>query len=155
PGRIHQKKGTMSKLNRSIKLLVSGIIMLLFAMPAVGQEFGRNKPHYTTFDFKVASSDHFSLYHYLKNDSLVHRFLSTAERWYDYEQVLFRDTFKTRNPIILYANHADFQQTTAISGSVGVGTGGVTESLRNRIAMPVMELNAQTNHVLGHELVHA
>lgn len=124
-------------------------------MPAVGQEFGRNKPHYTTFDFKVASSDHFSLYHYLKNDSLVHRFLSTAERWYDYEQVLFRDTFKTRNPIILYANHADFQQTTAISGSIGVGTGGVTESLRNRIAMPVMELNAQTNHVLGHELVHA
>src|SRR5690606_28814110 len=113
------------------------------------------KPHYTAFDFKVTKSPHFSLHHYLNNDSLAETFLGTAERWYDYERKIFRDTFPEPNPIILYANHADFQQTTAISGTIGVGTGGVTEALKNRVAMPLMELNSQTNHVLGHELVHA
>eukprot|EP01132_Coremiostelium_polycephalum_P016102 gene16102-19398_t len=29
------------------------------------------------------------------------------------------------------------------------------EALKNRVIMPVMELNSQTRHVLGHELVHA
>lgn len=131
--------------------------LLLFCLPErlYSQQFGRNKPHYTAFDFKVTKSPHFSLHHYLNNDSLAETFLGTAERWYDYERKIFRDTFPEPNPIILYANHADFQQTTAISGTIGVGTGGVTEALKNRVAMPLMELNSQTNHVLGHELVHA
>ena len=64
-------------------------------------------------------------------------------------------SFKEKNPIILYSNHPDFQQTTALQGDIGVGTGGVTEALKNRVIMPVMELNSQTRHVLGHELVHA
>lgn len=131
------------------------ILLMFHACTVFGQHFGRNKPHYTTFDFRVATSDHFSLHHYLDNDTLTRAFLGTAEKWYDYEQLIFRDTFPDPNPVILYANHADFQQTTAIMGTIGVGTGGVTEALGNRIVMPVMELNAQTNHVFGHELVHA
>ena len=131
-------------------------LLLTFQTSAVyGQQFGRNKPHYTTFDFKVTESRHFSLYHYLKNDPVAEIFLGTAEDWYAYERIIFRDTFPERNPIILYANHADFQQTTAIMSTIGVGTGGVTEALRNRVVLPLMEVNAQTNHVLGHELVHA
>ncbi|WP_295652167.1 DPP IV N-terminal domain-containing protein, partial [uncultured Mucilaginibacter sp.] len=36
-----------------------------------------------------------------------------------------------------------------------VGTGGVTEGLKNRIVMPFMETNQTTRHVIGHEMVHA
>ncbi|MGH7237360.1 MAG: DPP IV N-terminal domain-containing protein, partial [Candidatus Saccharimonadales bacterium] len=36
-----------------------------------------------------------------------------------------------------------------------IGTGGVTEALKNRVVMPVMETNEMTRHVIGHELVHA
>jgi hypothetical protein len=36
-----------------------------------------------------------------------------------------------------------------------VGTGGITEGLKNRVVMPVMETNQMTRHVIGHELVHA
>jgi hypothetical protein len=134
--------------------LLTGLFALHLNI-ASGQQFGRNKPHYTTFDFKVTKSPHFALYHYLQNDSLAESFLGTSEKWYEYERIIFRDTFPEENPVILYANHADFQQTTAIMGRIGVGTGGVTEALRNRVVMPLMELNSQTNHVLGHELVHA
>src|SRR3546814_19183438 len=69
-------------------------------------------------------------------------------------QVL-RDTFLRKNPIILYANHPEFQQTTTVQGEIGVGTGGVTEAFKTRVVMPVMQTNHQTRHVLGHEVVHA
>src|SRR5690606_25281837 len=59
------------------------------------------------------------------------------------------------NPIILYNNHPEFQQTTTIPGEIGVGTGGVTEPFKQRVVMPVMQINQQTRHELGHELVHA
>lgn len=132
------------------------VLMLIFSgYDSFSQQFGRNKPNYEKFDFKIHKSPNFELYHYLENDSLVETFSSAAEKWYQAHQRIFRDTFPERNPVILYANHADFWQTNTILGSVGIGTGGVTEALRNRVVMPVMELNSQTNHVLGHELVHA
>jgi Tol biopolymer transport system component len=70
-------------------------------------------------------------------------------------QKILKDTFTRRNPIMVYNNHADFQQTRAISGLIGTGTGGVTEGLKNRVVMPVAHTLSQTDHVLGHELVHA
>ncbi|MBC7744003.1 MAG: PD40 domain-containing protein [Flavobacterium sp.] len=119
------------------------------------QYFGQNKVRYKNLKFSVYQSPHFELYYYLKNDSLVKRFIKESEVWYDLHQQVFRDTFSKKNPIILYSNHADFQSTTALQGGVGVGTGGVTEGLKNRVIMPVTQLNHQTRHVLGHELVHA
>src|SRR5690606_28905060 len=60
-----------------------------------------------------------------------------------------------KNPLIFYNNHPEFQQTTAISGEISVGTGGVTEAFKQRVVMPIMQINHQTRHVLGHEMVHA
>ena len=134
---------------------LAALLLVFHSGDIHAQQFGRNKPHYNTFDFKVTKSPHFSLYHYLANDRVSEIFLGTSEDWYDYEKIIFRDTFPEPNPLILYSNHADFQQTTVIMGGVGVGTGGVTEALRNRVVMPLTEINSQTNHVLGHELVHA
>lgn len=129
--------------------------LLMLTVPSQAQYFGQNKVRYKNLKFQVNQSPHFELYYYLKNDSLVKRFMQESELWYDLHQQVFRDTFARKNPLILYNNHADFQQTTAISGSISVGTGGVTEGLKNRVVMPMMQLNQQTRHVLGHELVHA
>jgi len=119
------------------------------------QYFGQNLVRYKNLKFKVNQSPHFELYHYLKNDSLVKHFIQEAEVWYDLHQQVFRDTFSKKNPFILYENHPDFQSTTVLQGGAGVGTGGVTEGLKNRVVMPIQQLNHQTRHVLGHELVHA
>ncbi|HEY1112427.1 MAG TPA: DPP IV N-terminal domain-containing protein, partial [Chitinophagaceae bacterium] len=129
---------------------------LLFSSTTLqAQYFGRNKVNYKEFDFRVVQSPHFELYHYLDNEVARNRFVQSTEQWYRMHQFIFRDTFTEKNPFLLYSNHADFQQTRAIEGQIGVGTGGVTEALKNRVIMPVMEANAQTDHVLGHELVHA
>lgn len=131
------------------------IISLFFILPAYAQEFGRNKPHYEDFNFKVKETEHFDLYHYMKNEEVVKELAKQTEQWYGIHQAILKDTFTKKNPIIFYNNHADFQQTNAISGSIGVGTGGVTEAFKNRVILPVTFSNYQTNHVIGHELVHA
>ncbi len=140
--------------NRLIPALLF-ITLACFILPAQAQYFGQNKVRYRNMKFKVKESPHFELYYYLQNDSLVKRMMKESELWYDLHQQVFRDTFAKKNPLILYNNHSDFQQTTAISGEISVGTGGVTEGLKNRVVMPMMQLNQQTRHVLGHELVHA
>ncbi len=139
----------------TITCLLSFWMLMMMVTATNAQYFGRNKPHYRTFDFEVYKSPNFEIYHYLDEDSLLNDYAQECEHWYEMHQEVFHDTFTRKNPMIFYNNHADFQQTKAISGSIGVGTGGVTEGLKNRVVMPFMESREQTSHVLGHELVHA
>ena len=137
---------------------VSSLLCLIIfscSFYANAQYFGQNKVRYKNLKFKVYQTPHFEIYYYLKNDSLIKRFAKETEVWYDLHQQIFRDTFSNKNPVILYNNSPEFQQTTALSGEIGVGTGGVTEGLKNRVILPLTQLNNQTRHVLGHELVHA
>lgn len=129
--------------------------LILTAQTAHAQYFGRNKPVYQKFDFKVIETPHFDIYSYLKDRNEINRLSEWSELWYSMHQEVLRDTFTEKNPILFYNDHSDFQQTNAISGSIGIGTGGVTEALKNRVVMPLTMTNQQTNHVLGHEMVHA
>lgn len=128
---------------------------LLVHSTAEAQYFGRNKPRYQRHDFQVHETEHFRIYDYLGNADKLRELAASAELWYRMHQAVLLDTFTEKNPIIIYNDHAGFQQTNTITGSIGVGTGGVTEALRNRVVFPVAMTNQQTHHVLGHELVHA
>ena len=145
----------MQFLQRNFKGLF--IIFFLFFVsfhPASAQYFGRNKPYYKKFNYKVYETPHFDIYYYLKNDSVLNQLARLSEEWQRrHAQVFGREL--DHNPLFIYNNHADFQQTTTISGSIGIGTGGVTEALKNRMVMPFAPIFAQTDHVLGHEMVHA
>jgi hypothetical protein len=132
------------------------VVFTLFSNKTIqAQYFGRNKPLYKRFDYNVYQTPNFEIYNYFKNDSVINRIAQTAEKWYWMHYQIFRDSIKQRNPLLIYPNQGDFQQTTAIEGIIGIGTGGVTEALKNRVVLPVTETWAQTEHVLGHELVHA
>lgn len=130
-------------------------LFLLTVNDIAGQGFGRTKPGYKRFEFKLYETPNFEIYHYFEDESVIHEIAQISEKWYYRHARALDDTIQLRNPLIIYENHPDFQQTTAISSLIGIGTGGVTESLKNRVVMPVLETNAQTDHVLGHELVHA
>ncbi len=123
--------------------------------PLQAQYFGRNKPKYEDFAFTITRTPHFDLYHYLDNPDREQLLASEAEHWYTLHQAVLLDTFHSHNPLIIYNDHPDFQQTNAVMGELGIGTGGVTEAFKNRVVLPVALSNAQTRHVLGHELVHA
>ena len=132
-------------------------ILSLVALPgpASGQYFGRNKVQYETFDFKILKTPHFDIHFYPEEGEAVEDAARMGERWYERFARLFQHEFERPKPIILYADHPDFQQTNTLSGQLSEGTGGVTESLKNRVIMPLTGSYAATDHVLGHELVHA
>lgn len=120
-----------------------------------GQYFGKNKPGYKVFDYDVLRTPNFDIYHNFKNDSVVSELGAMSEYWYKAHSTVFGDSLSSSNPMIFYENHADFQQTNVASDIIGIGTGGFTEGFKNRVVMPVSITRSQTNHVLGHELVHA
>ncbi len=128
---------------------------LLWSAIAEAQYFGRNKPRYQQQNFQVHETAHFRIYDYMGTPEKLRELAASAELWYRMHQAVLLDTFTEKNPIIIYNDHAGFQQTNTIMGDIGVGTGGVTEGLRNRVVFPVAMTNQQTHHVLGHELVHA
>lgn len=135
-----------------ISLLLAFVVL---ANNLQAQYFGRNKPRYHTFDFEVLKTPHFDLHHYLENKDRLYQVAEWCEDWYHIHQAVLIDTFHKPNPFILYNDHPDFQQTNAIGGRIGAGTGGVTEAFKNRVVMPFAFTNQQTHHVIGHEMVHA
>jgi Tol biopolymer transport system component len=125
------------------------------AEPVQAQYFGRNKVQYEDFTFKTLETEHFIFHFYPEEEKAVRDAARMAERWYDRHSQLFLREFQEKKPIIFYANDADFQQTNVTEQRIGPGTGGFTESLRERVVMPLSPSYGETNHVLGHELVHS
>ncbi len=128
--------------------------LLLLGSDARAQ-FGRNKVQYRTFDFQVLHTEHFDIYYYLDEAEAARIVGGLAERWRARLGQFFGHELRGRQAVILYAAPAHFRQTNAIEGILGEGTGGVTEALRRRIVLPMGGTLADTDHVLGHELVHA
>lgn len=137
------------------KLIILLILIISVFTENYGQYFGRNKPRYRTFDFKVVETPHYKIHHYMKNPEMVDYLAKVSEQWYDNHKKIFGKDILFKNPIIFYNNHAEFQQTNTIGGDIGIGTGGVTEALKNRVVMPLTFSLQTTHHVLVHELVHA
>ena len=142
----------MNNIRRIILLIAA---LGLFARPASAQYFGRNSVQYETFNYKILRTQHFDVYFYDKEAASAAQAARMAERWYTRISTVLRHQLSSRQPLILYADHPDFEQTNVLGESPGEGTGGVTESLKRRIILPMGATLAETDHVIGHELVHA
>ncbi|MGM0668267.1 MAG: basic secretory protein-like protein, partial [Gemmatimonadota bacterium] len=136
-------------------LLIAAVVLLGSALPVEAQYFGRNKVQYDDFEFEVLETPHFDIHYYPEEGRVIEDVSRMAERWYERYARLFQHEFETAKPLVLYADHPDFQQTNTLQSFLGEGTGGVTESLKNRVIMPMTGSYQDTDHVLGHELVHA
>jgi hypothetical protein len=135
--------------------IVAVLAVMTYPTAATAQYFGRNKVQWERFDFQIMGTDQFDIYHYPEALVGVTDAGRMAERWYARLSQVFDHEFPTPKPIILYADHPDFMQTNVIEAMLGEATGGVTEGLRTRVIMPLTGVYANTDHVLGHELVHA
>ncbi|MGA9837400.1 MAG: hypothetical protein WBQ26_08825 [Gemmatimonadaceae bacterium] len=120
---------------------------------ASAQYFGRNKVQYQTFDFRILRTPHFDMYYYPAESLAAFDAGRMAERWYTRHSETFSHQFE-RKSIVLYADHADFEQTNVIQESPDQATGGVTEGMRDRVVLPFTGSYKDNDHVIGHELVH-
>lgn len=138
-----------------VSLGLAAVMAGVLAAPLGAQYYGRNKVQWEKFDFKIMKTRHFDIYFYMQDEETVRLAGLMAERWYARLARMFNYEMKGRQPLVLYASGPDFQQNTIIPGTMGEGTGGVTESFKRRIVLPYGASLAETNHVIGHELVHA
>ena len=125
-----------------------------YSTPAAAQYFGRNQVQYRDFDFRIMRTEHFDVYFYPEEEVAARYAARYVERWYTRLSRVLDYEFENRQPLIMYASSPHFQQNT-ITGNLGEGTGGVTEVFKQRIIQPFGGTVQETDHVLGHELVHA
>jgi Tol biopolymer transport system component len=138
---------------------IRGVAFLAAALgagpAAEAQYFGQNAVQWERLEFKVLATEHFDIHYYDEEQAAAEQVARLAERWYARLSKALNYTLPGRQPVILYASQPHFQQTKTIGGAPGEGTGGVTEAFKRRIVLPVGASLADTDHVLGHELVHA
>ena len=139
----------------AVGLLAALIVWLVGPAPAHAQYFGQNKVQRDKFDFRVLETQHFDIYYYPEEADAAKQVARMAERWRARLGQVLNHELTGRQPLILYASHPEFEQTNVIEGAIGEGTGGVTESAKRRIVLPLAATLADTDHVVGHELVHA
>lgn len=143
-------------LGRSRSLFAPLLIVAALVVPVTSsaQYFGRNKVPYERFDFNVLRTPHWDVHFYDEEATAARDAARMLERWNLRLSSVMAHNLTKRKPVILYADHPDFQQTNVISGTLTEGTGGVTESMLDRMVMPMTGYYAETDHVLGHEAVH-
>jgi len=130
-------------------------LILTTSQSVNAQYFGRNKVQYNDFQFKVLHTPNFNIYFYPEESKGAHTAALLAERWYKRQSFYFGDSLHGKQPLVLYGSFPQFVQTNIISGQISEGVGGVTEPFKRRIVLPLAGPLSETNHVIGHELVHA
>jgi hypothetical protein len=134
--------------------LALGLATCAWTRPALAQ-FGQNKVQYRDFHWRIIETAHFRLHYYEQERESALEASRMAERSYEYLSKFYDHQIEDKIPLILYSNHQDFEQSNVIYGFISEGTGGVTESLKGRVTIPLTGSYGELNHVLTHELVHA
>jgi len=132
----------------------SAALGVALVTPARAQ-VGQNKVQYQPREFRIIETTHFDVFFYDEEREAALDAARMAERIYGRLSRLLDHDFQDRKPIILYASQSDFQQTNVLGGHIDESTGGVTESLKDRVLLPMTGSYAEFEHVLGHELVHS
>ena len=140
---------------RAVAVAALAIAATLIAQPSSAQYFGQNKVQFENLNFKVLKTEHFDIYFYDEEQATAEIAGRMAERWYARLTALLHHQLVGRQPLVLFASHPHFAQTNVVEGLIDEATGGVTEGLQRRIALPLAATLADTDHVIGHELVHA
>src|SRR5687768_11548001 len=138
---------------RLLSTMVSVLLLLVLVGDASAQYFGQNKVQYRRHEFRVLATDHFDIYFHQDRREAVDIAGRLAERWWRRLSHFFGRELSGRQVIVLYSSKPDFDQTSVVPGLIGEGTAGLTELQKRRIALPFGGSLADTDHVLGHEIV--
>lgn len=140
--------------NFSSKILF--LLFFFFSVSAEGQfvDFGRNKVHYSDFDWKVIYTRHFQIYYYSEEKELAEQGAYFAEESYKFLQQKFKHSLIDTVPLIFYSSPTHFKQTNTIPGLIPDGVGGFFEFIKGRVVIPFDGSLFNFKHVIRHELTH-
>lgn len=136
-----------------VRGLLAAIALTAASRLEAQQYFGMNQVQYKHFNWRVLETEHFLVHYYPEERKAVMDAARMAERSYARLSRILGHQFREKKPIILFASRADFGQNN-VTGDLGEGVGGVTESARHRLILPLTGDLGSFEHVLAHEMVH-
>lgn len=141
----------------SATIVAIAAVLLVFATSAHAQigSFGRNKPTTEFLHWKYVQTPHFDIYYSEGMEDIARVATTIVEEAYEQISKSFDYRLRNRVPIVIYGSRTGFRQTHLTPGLVPEGTGGFTEFLKNRVAVPFEGSYPAFRHVLHHELTHA
>lgn len=138
----------------ALTLVVSGSTTAPRLAHAQAINFGKNKVHYSEFQWRVLKSEHFHLYFYEGEEDLARTALTMAERSYETLHGRFVHEVDGPIPLIIFSSHQDFEQTNVTPYFLPEGVAGLTEHARGRVLLPYGGSLPEFEITLQHELVH-
>lgn len=151
-------RGADHRLTRFPTVAGAGLLLaaLLLAGAAAAQPvaFGKNKVHYSNFDWRVLKSEHFDLYYYVEEEELAQLALRMAEDAYRDLQGKFVHAVPDPIPLIIYNSFQDFEQNNITPYFLPEGVAGLTELARGRVLVPFNGSLHDFEVTIHHELVH-
>ncbi len=142
-------------LKRLCTLGVVAIAVCLAGKAHAQYPFGKNKVIYQGRDWRVLETQHVDIYHYAPDSTLILYLAPLVEETFLEYSKTFRVDFRRRLPFVFYATHYDFQQTNILPVLISEYTGGFTDLMKGRIAVPFNGSYSNLRHVVRHEMVHA
>jgi Tol biopolymer transport system component len=138
---------------KAVRALALSVLLIGASKLDAQQYFGQNQVQYKHFKWRVLETEHFLVHYYPEEKAAVTDAARMAERSYARLSRVLGHQFREKKPIILFSSRADFGQNN-ITGDLGEGTGGVTETQRHRLILPFTGDLGSFEHVLAHEMVH-
>ncbi|MCD4750489.1 MAG: hypothetical protein K8R59_14055, partial [Thermoanaerobaculales bacterium] len=140
-----------------LRVWLALISLLVAVAPVTAQtnfRGGKNKIRYDTFEWQVYDTPHFQISYYDRSEPSLDEVASFAESAYD--ELARRLNFQILKPIpmIIYATHAEFEQTNVIVSFIPEGVGAFATQSRNRMVLPVDLPQYGLQTLIQHELTH-
>ncbi|MBN2069844.1 MAG: PD40 domain-containing protein [Candidatus Krumholzibacteriota bacterium] len=142
---------------RRVRVILYFITVLAILNPAPSNAqypFGKNKVQYYPKGWRVIETEHMDIYYYPDELAIAEFIAGMAEEVYEEYSAFFDLEIERRVPIILYGTHHDFKETNIIPYTISEGTGGFTEFIKGRVAIPFMGSYGKLKRVFRHEMVH-
>jgi len=138
-------------------ILIASFVLLIAAASEVSAQypFGKNKIQYTPKDWKVIETEHFELFYYPEEIAVAEFIAGKSEEIYNEYSEFFNLEFDRKIPVVLYGTHHDFQETNIIPYMISEATGGFTEFIKGRVALPFTGSYGRLLNVYRHEITHA
>ncbi len=132
--------------------LALATLAALAATPAAAQYFGRNRAVRARFQWQVLRTAHCNVNFYQGEEAAARAIGRRAEQWYGRLAAAFGAAPDGRIEVLVYANLADFQQTTLTPERLDPDRGPL-DPHRRRLRLPLTGDGDHDDHQLGHELV--
>lgn len=140
---------------RRILTAIALCLPLLAGPPAMAQyPFGKNKIQYNPKEWKVIETAHYEIFYYEDELDVAEFTASAAEDVYEEYAAFFELEFDRLIPVILYGTHHDFSENNIVPYMISESTGGFTEFIKGRVALPFTGSYEHLEGVFRHEMVH-